>query len=325
MTLALQSYTLATLRGELSTEFGGVPAAAEITSAINRAISLIWQESKTWRWSLKYLTLVNYQQATSTLFSTALIGHGTGLSPVVVNAFNPTGTPVAARWTMKITGDSNEYLVASVALGPPNPIFLQGLGLVRNSAAGATVTFQESWSLLPLDFAYMHTLRSESGNALNKKVIPVEPWVLESMRAGRLALQPAYASSQFYAIAQDPFPYTDTNWTPNRQYISFFPYPAASTITKWDGYYYAVPKDLVDDTDIAEVPTGWRRRLFFRAAELVAAKLRDWEAMKFYGTQAQIGAALMADCNSFGDDLDTPMRQSVWTFSDLVRNSVVTP
>lgn len=320
MAATLEDFSFGSIRDALRDEFGGSTALnTELGRKINDAMALIWQECK-WRWSLKYLTLISYQQATSTLFATANIGNGVG-TPVATNAFSPSGTPVAARWTMRITGDANEYMIATVGLGPPNTIYTQGLGIIKTAASGVAVTFNESWSVLPADFAYMHTLRTESGTTQGKEPTFIEPWVLEKVRKGQLAPGPEYLGGGFYAITPDPFPYTDSAWQPNRQYIGFWPYPTA--LTKWDGYYYAVAKGMTADADIFELPRGYRRRLFFKAAELMAAKLRDFEAVQYYATQAAIGAQLMADANSFADDTDQPLRSQPFSYSQLIQGGVV--
>jgi hypothetical protein len=223
------------------------------------------------------------------------------------------------RYQLTLPGDPNEYLIAANAAGVAQIV---GVGFLTNQNSGVTATLRQAWLELPADFAYMHTLRTESGTTLNKRAIPVEPWVLEMMRKSVIRINSTYSASQFYAILQDPLPYTTTGWQPNRQYISFWPYPTA--LTKWDGFYYAVPKDLVADADIVEIPRGWRRRLTFIACELLAGKLRDWESQQFYQQKALIGAAQMADANAFADDTGTPLRESTWSYSDLIRNSVVT-
>lgn len=312
MTLALPNYTFLTIQDELLAEFGGSSSLrTEIKAKINHAIQLIWQEQKCWRWALKYITLTTFEKHTTTI---AAPGAAQGATIIPVTAVGA----MTFRWVFQHEGDPNEYLVTAAGAGLVTTL---SPGILAAAATGDDFTAWQAWYELPADFAYMHTLRSESGSSSGKDPVHVEPWTLEKLRKGYLGLAPG--APTVYSIVPDPFPYTTTGWQSSRQYIGFYPYP--ETLTKWDGFYYSVPKSLVDDTDVSELPRSFSKRLFYKAAALVAAKLEAWERVKYYEGLEALGRDQMADTNSYADDSDTPLRGRAVSIETLLANSIIVP
>ena len=308
MTAVLEDLTLGTLQAAIRTEFGGSTALdPEIRSKINDAIALLWQSEKTWRWALRSISLISLAQVTTT----ATVGEAVGSTDINV----ATVGAVAGRWTVKAASAPDEYLL----YGTAPPLLLLTTPLATAIPAGTSVTSSQTWLELPPDFAYMHTLRTEGGQLPNKEPVHVTPWVMEKIRKGLFLVVPG--SPGFYTIAQDPVPFSFnapplTTYQPNRQFIQFWPPPSINT--KWDGFYYSVPHDLVDSVDITEVPRGFRKHLQYKAMALLAAKLRDLEAAQYYEAQAVIGMEGLINANAFADDSDARIRGQALTLEQLI-------
>lgn len=293
----LQNYTLATLRTKLRTEFGELAGMdTEIDAKINLALARVWGERK-YHWAIKRLSFLVAGQITTTVSG----AHTAGTAALVL----ASGTGLTARQSITISGGSEEYMSNSVA----GATVTLETGLVRALSGGETVTVRTMWTALPDDFAYATTLRIDG---IGTQPVYKRPWALERVRKKLSGVTPTQLG--FFTVMADPLHYAVTGWNPDRQYISFWPQP--TTPFKVDGYYHAVPKDLSVDGDIPEVPRGYRNRLFFLAAEQVAAKLRDWEAVQWYQVKAAEALEQMGMANDFAEETDGPMRDEE-TPSDL--------
>jgi len=313
VTLTLADMTFGALHAALTAEFGNQSGLlAEIKSKLNEALKLIWMEQKCWRWSLKPTVLTSLGSATRTTTTAITVS-----PPTTTVTLTPADTAsVLLRYELTLPGDPNAYTVTGNAVGVTQ---IQGIGFLVAQSIGVTATLKQAWLELPDDFAFMHSVRTE-GSGLWKEAQPTEPWTLEKVRKYSPRLT---TTKTLYTISQDPLPYGTTGWQPNRQFISFWPYPA--NLTRWECWYYAVPKDMVADGDICELPRGFRTRLIYKAAELLAIKLRDWEAQERYSALAGIGSVHMADSNSFADDSSDPIRATPLTWSQLITGTPVTP
>lgn len=293
MTPSLQDYALSTIRTELSDEFGNI-SSTEIDRKINHAINLLWAENPTWRWSLHP-------------FSLNVEARFTGASLVATSgsaSISWTGAPTGINLTRRVVsiqGDPHEYIVKAHTTSATTATLDRP---VTNTAPASTsIYFDHNYIELPDDFARMLVLHSADSSAY-RRIFYKHPWTLELHRAQNLALT-AIQQAMFYTIVMDPIRDPATMQT-NRQYLFLF--PALTALSRLDGLYYTAPYDLSDTGQVPEIPRAYRRIIFYSAAELLATKLRDFDAAALYEKKARILIESAKNRNQFEEDDDTVIR-----------------
>lgn len=288
----LADVTLLELRTELLTEFGHTsssPFVTEVDSKLNHALLLLHARYPFWRWLLHAFAINVESQITLT---------GVSWSTSSVSVTHASFVYSGLRRVIRLAGDANEYIIAtqpgttSVTLDRP-PV---------TSGSNSTATVLHAYIELPANFSHMHILRSPQVRRF-RRIRHKNPWTFENIQTKEV--QPSTADqAAWYTVLMDPI-----GTEPNRQYLTI--YPRLTALTRLTGLYYRAADDLTSNTDIAPVPRFYRRVLFYKAAELLAAKLRDWEAVQYYAAQVEAIVSNSKIFDRFADDSDDTVSNDI--------------